>query len=61
MITYYASDEAEEKSIKINTGRSSEMVCYLLDEEKDMKETGIVNDGDEVIIKPNTVLFLKSK
>ena len=61
MITYYALDEAEEKTVKINTGLPSGMACYVLDEENDMKETGIINSGDEMIMKPNSVYFLVGK
>ena len=58
MITYYALDKAEDKTVKINTGLSSGMVCYLLDEENDMQEAGIINDGDTITMKPDSVLFL---
>ena len=58
MITYYALDEAEEKTVNINTGLSSAMVYYLLDEENDMKEIGIINDGDKITMRPNSVIFL---
>ena len=60
MITYYALDEGEDKTVKINTGISS-MKCYLLDEENDMTEVLRINDGDEVTMKPNSILYLESK
>lgn len=58
MITYYALDEAEEKKVVINTGLSSAMTYYLLDEENDMQETGIINDGDEIRMRPDSVILL---
>lgn len=58
MITYYALDKAEEKKVVINTGLSSVMTYYLLDEENDMQETGIINDGDEITMRPDSVIFL---
>lgn len=61
MITYYALDEAEEKAVKINTGLSFAIACYALDDEKDMNEVCVINDGDEVRMKPNSVLFLVTK
>ncbi len=58
MITYYALDEdkAEAKTVKINTG--VKMTCYLLDEDNDMQEIDSINDGDEIKMKPNSVVFL---
>lgn len=61
MISYFALDEADDKKVKINTGLSSEMECYLLDEENDMVKIGVVDDGDEVTMKPNSVIFLNGK
>lgn len=59
MISYYALDAGEDKTVTINTGLSLPMICYLLDEEHDIQEIGIVNDGDKVTMKANSVLFLK--
>lgn len=61
MITYYALDEAENKTVKIHTGLSLPMVCYLLDEEMNMEEINNVNNGDEITMKPNSVIFLAGK
>ncbi len=61
MIAYYALDEAEEKTVKINTGLSSAISCYVLDEENDMKEAGTIHHGDEIAMKPNSVYFLVGK
>lgn len=57
MITYYALDEAEEKEVKVTTGLSSAMSAYLLDESHNMEKIASVNSGDEIVLKPNSVLL----
>ena len=58
IISYYALDPSNDKTVTINTGLSKPMTCYLLDEENDMQEIGVLNDGDKVVMKQNSVLFL---
>ena len=59
MLAYYALDVGEDKAVKINTGLSLPMTCYLLDEAHDLQEIGALNDGDKVTMRANSVLFLK--
>lgn len=62
MITYYTCDDtATKKTVTVNIADSKCFKAYILDGENDMTYIGTVCEKADLVLEPNSVLFLSAE